>query len=435
MYPKKRSSPGISKRTRKELSPANVFGGGPSRPLVAAEVLAAAQREQEFVDREKEKESLGLYEHDYMEDVKDYMDAFQDRTMASVSLIDQQPELEWFMRPYLVDFIIEIHEQYGLRPETLYLTLNIVDRYVSKRIVYKKHYQLVGCAALWIAAKFEDAKDRIPTVHDLVSMCCNAYDEGAFIQMEGHVLQTIDWIVGHPTAEAWLRLACAGEFWEDLKTQNLARFLMELTLFKREFVKFTPRDVATASLLLARFVLGKGRRVNDNADVLEIVELMDLLLREQLDQLSVIVVKKYSTKYRSHASTLVRQWYLSGNRFSMEDWSRSTPERPRRRQVAAPLMSSVSFMSSSSSDSSILTNTSGSASDTDLSEPPTPYSAYSSSSIFSCHSNNASKENFPASIPSPKKLNGTSSRPALSNNRWKPNVLTDATTSVLTTLS
>lgn len=62
------------------------------------------------------------------------------------------------MRPYLIDFLVEIHSQYRLRPETLHLAVNIADRYTSKRIVYKRHYQLVGCAALWVAAKFEDAK-------------------------------------------------------------------------------------------------------------------------------------------------------------------------------------------------------------------------------------------------------------------------------------
>lgn len=123
-----------------------------------------------------------------------------------MDLIDQQPELQWYMRPYLVDFLIEIHQQHRLRPETLYLALNIVDRYVSKRIVFKvspspsvagrsdaccaqKHYQLVGCAALWIAAKFEDEKSRNMTVGELCQMCCGAYDESAFIQMEGHLLR------------------------------------------------------------------------------------------------------------------------------------------------------------------------------------------------------------------------------------------------------
>lgn len=64
----------------------------------------------------------------------------QSKTTASVDLIDQQPELQWYMRPYLVDFLIEIHQQHRLRPETLYLALNIVDRYVSKRIVFKVRF-------------------------------------------------------------------------------------------------------------------------------------------------------------------------------------------------------------------------------------------------------------------------------------------------------
>jgi len=110
--------------------------------------------------------------------------ASQNQTLASAEFIDMQPELQWYMRPYLVDFLIEIHQQFRLRPEVLYLALNIVDRYVSKRVVYKKHYQLVGCSALWIASKFEDAKDRVPTVKELADMCCSAYDVTAFLQSE-----------------------------------------------------------------------------------------------------------------------------------------------------------------------------------------------------------------------------------------------------------
>jgi hypothetical protein len=166
------------------------------------------------------------------------------------------------MRPYLVDFLIEIHQQHRLRPETLYLALNIVDRYVSKRIVFKKHYQLVGCASLWIAAKFEDAKDRVPTVPELCQMCCGAYDESAFIQMEGHVLSTINWVIGHPTTEAWLRLACVTGPMEEQRTQHIARFVMEITLFHKEYIPFKPSELALASLLLARFMLGKSRRVS-----------------------------------------------------------------------------------------------------------------------------------------------------------------------------
>lgn len=81
--------------------------------------------------------------------------ASQRVTMPDLVRMELQPELKPYMKPYLVDFLIEIHQQFRLRPEVLYLAMNIVDRYVSKRVVFKKHYQLVGCAALWIAAKFE----------------------------------------------------------------------------------------------------------------------------------------------------------------------------------------------------------------------------------------------------------------------------------------
>ena len=73
--------------------------------------------------------------------------------------------------------------------------------------------------------------------------------------MEGHVLSTVGWCLGHPTAEAWLRIACAeGPTlpMEDQRTQHVARFIMEITLFHRAFVSIKPSDIALACLKLAR---------------------------------------------------------------------------------------------------------------------------------------------------------------------------------------
>jgi hypothetical protein len=186
--------------------------------------------------------------------------------------MDMQPELQWYMRPYLIDFLVEIHQQFRLRPEVLYLASNIVDRYVSKRVVYKKHYQLVGCASLWIAAKFEDGKDRVPLVKELADMCCKAYDESAFIQMEGHVLSTIGWCIGHPTAEAWLRIAVNGKEQEEPRVQNAARFMMEITLFHREFVGIQSSLISEAALMLARFIYGKPRLVSNRPSLVSVAD-------------------------------------------------------------------------------------------------------------------------------------------------------------------
>ncbi|KAI8710913.1 Cyclin N-terminal domain-containing protein [Fusarium sp. LHS14.1] len=75
------------------------------------------------------------------------------------------------MRSYLIDFLIETHAAFALLPETLFLTVNLLDRYCSKRVIYKQSYQLVGCAALLIAAKYGDRKDRVPRIHQLNNLC------------------------------------------------------------------------------------------------------------------------------------------------------------------------------------------------------------------------------------------------------------------------
>lgn len=234
--------------------------------------------------------------------------------------MDGQPEVQWYMRPFLVDFLIEVHHQFRLRPEVLYLAMNIVDRYVSRRIVYKKHYQLVGCTALWISAKFEDAKDKVPLVKELSEMCCKAYDETAFIQMEGHVLSTVNWTLGYSTPEAWLRVYCAGER-EETKTAHIARFVMELSIFYRDFVGVNAYDVAAGALMLARYICGLDKRADlaserpamfgptSAASAVRVARLLDSKLADFANQVSDVMQRKYNPAYYSNASLYVREWY------------------------------------------------------------------------------------------------------------------------------
>jgi G2/mitotic-specific cyclin-B, other len=306
--------------------------------------------------------------------------------MGSMTSMDQQPEIKWHMRPCLVDFLVELHFTFRLRPETLYLALNIIDRYVSRRVVYVKHYQLVGCTALWIAAKFEDAKECVPTVQDLVQVCRDTYEESAFVQMEQHILATIQWTLGHPTAEAWLRLMCHGLYMEEPKTQHVARFLMEITLFHREFVRFRPSAVALGSLTLARFLCGKSSPVLEETEgCLEIVDLLDQRLAKHVNDLSEVLVKKYSYAFYSKAATFVVQFYLKGGRFVRQVFEPlSLPTTPTR----SPLSSVASTPASVSTTASDLSD--------DM--PATPISPlYSSNSLVSAILPESDKENMRSS--------------------------------------
>ncbi|CDZ96385.1 Cyclin B and related kinase-activating proteins [Phaffia rhodozyma] len=337
---KKRASPGTTKdKTQPPSALAPTLSSSSSLPLSSSQSLSLPkqQQQQPLISVQAETsvkprllDGLGsagderlkayrvLFEDEYRDEVKLYMHQMERSTMPNLGLMDAQPELKWYMRPYLVEFLVEIHQQFRLRPEVLYLALNIVDRYVSKRIVFKKHYQLVGCAALWIAAKFEDSKDKVPLVEQLREMCCNAYDESAFLQMEGHVLSTIGWVVGHPTAESWLRLACLGTSQEDAETQHVTRFIMELSLFHKEFCSFVPSAIASGALLLARWILRKPLSVPDpKSPTVQVAFHLDVHFGGHLASVSDVLISKYSHFYYNQASLLVRHEYLRGRRFSL----------------------------------------------------------------------------------------------------------------------
>ncbi|KAG5418596.1 hypothetical protein I9W82_004124 [Candida metapsilosis] len=145
--------------------------------------------------------------NEYSTEIVQTLAHLESASSVNPAMIDLQPEIQWFMRPFLLDFLIELHSSFRLQPQTLFLCLNIIDRYCAKRIVFKRHYQLVGCTALWIAGKYEDKKSRVPTLKELTIMCRNAYDEEMFVQMEMHILSTLEWAIGHPTLEDCLQLS------------------------------------------------------------------------------------------------------------------------------------------------------------------------------------------------------------------------------------
>jgi len=210
-----------------------------------------------------------------------------------------QREIQWYMRPYLIDFIIEAHAAFSLLPETLFLTVNLLDRYCSKRVVYKQHYQLVGCAALLIASKYGDKKDRVPQINELNNMCCGLYDADMFTHMEMHVLNTLEWHIGHPTVDFFAQLVIAEER-DDREVEHMAAYVSEIALYHRDFVSTKPSTMARASLALARAILGRPE-VNDGEwDHVENLTLVTL--SQNLHQPSVTLSRKYSSPHLSRVS-------------------------------------------------------------------------------------------------------------------------------------
>ncbi|PWW78539.1 hypothetical protein C7212DRAFT_343241 [Tuber magnatum] len=260
-----------------------------------------AETQMEIAD-----EMSRMVSEEYQEDILDHMEVMEAETLPDVASIDIQTEIQWFMRPYLLDFLIEAHTAFSLLPETLFLTINLLDRYCSKRVVYKRHYQLVGCSAMLIAAKYGDRKDRVPTIRELKSMCCGLYDQDMFIQMEWHVLQTLNWTVGHPTVDSFLQMVLQ-EVNYDPEVECMARYLSEVALFHKDFVSVRPSVMARSSLALARHILGRPiPRHSEWAGKYDTNVLV--LLSQNLHRPSSILSRKYASPEYACVSTILEEF-------------------------------------------------------------------------------------------------------------------------------
>lgn len=271
---------------------------------------AEARERQRAIARMQQRalaeELSRLTADEYQEDVMQHMMHMESQTIPDVNSIDIQTEIQWFMRPYLLDFLVEAHAAFQLLPETLFLAVNLLDRYCSRRVVYKRHYQLVGCAALLIAAKYGDKKDRVPTVRELKSMCCSLYDDEMFTQMEWHVLQTLNWVIGHPTVDAFLQVALAeGPY--DPEVEHMTLYIAEIALFHKEFVSTRPSVMAKSALALARCVLARPQARNcDWAGSYDPQTVIGL--SNHLYQPSPVLARKYATLHLSNVSATVDQF-------------------------------------------------------------------------------------------------------------------------------
>ena len=64
----------------------------------------------------------------------------------------KQTDINAKMRAILIDWLVEVHHKFKLRPETMYLTVHLIDRYLEKEAVQRNKLQLIGITAMFVAS-------------------------------------------------------------------------------------------------------------------------------------------------------------------------------------------------------------------------------------------------------------------------------------------
>ena len=140
---------------------------------------------------------------EYEEEIYSYMRMMELQTMPLVNYITRQPEMDWSMRNQLVSWLVEVHFQFKLLPETLYLAVNLVDRTLGARPISVSKLQLVGVTSLLIASKYEEIMS--PSVNDLEYITDNAYTTDEIIRAERYLLGIVKYRVFSDINLDWIR--------------------------------------------------------------------------------------------------------------------------------------------------------------------------------------------------------------------------------------
>jgi G2/mitotic-specific cyclin-B, other len=101
------------------------------------------------------------------------------------------------MRQMLIGWLVEVHLKFKLLPETLFLTVNLIDRYTQIKQVSKIEYQLLGITAMLVASKYEEIYP--PEIRDFIYMTDKAYTKDQVLTMERDILYSLDFKITTPS--------------------------------------------------------------------------------------------------------------------------------------------------------------------------------------------------------------------------------------------
>ena len=227
-------------------------------PKVTDNVKAEIQAAKEYVETTRPVEDIEDEQWDtsmvaeYGDEIFDYMRDLESRMAPNPRYMEQQTEIQWSMRAVLMDWVIQVHQRFNLLPETLFLTVNYIDRFLSCKIVSLGKLQLVGATAIFVAAKYEEVQ--CPTISEIIYMVDGGYSADELLKAERFMLSMLQFELGWPGPMSFLRRISKADDY-DLETRTLAKYFLEVTIMDERFVGCTPSFLAAGAHCMARLMI------------------------------------------------------------------------------------------------------------------------------------------------------------------------------------
>ncbi|KAL1509076.1 hypothetical protein ABEB36_003874 [Hypothenemus hampei] len=306
--------------TKREVAEMERQGLIPKHVIQDSPISSPMSVEKEFDDQESSfKENLQPVEkevddefsmEEYSVEIYKYLREHEMSNRAKPGYMKKQPDVTASMRTILVDWLVEVAEEYKLHTETLYLAVSFVDRFLSYMSVVRAKLQLVGTAAMFLASKYEEIYP--PDIGEFVYITDDTYTKRQVIRMEHLIVKVLGFDLSVPTPLSFINVMCTINRFE-IKTRFLAMYLCELTMLEGEtYLEFLPSELAASAIVLARYTLDYPLwtlKFAENIDykleqLMDCIKFLHKVYTEATDKAQHAIQDKYKTQKYHYVSTI-----------------------------------------------------------------------------------------------------------------------------------
>ncbi|ODV88110.1 hypothetical protein CANARDRAFT_26267 [[Candida] arabinofermentans NRRL YB-2248] len=277
-----------------------------------AQEIKKAKVEYPWDDLDADDADDPLMVSEYVDDIFEYLHELEIKTLPDPNYLHWQRNLRPKMRSILVDWMVEVHLKFRLLPETLYLAINIMDRFMSKESVQVDRLQLLATGSLFIAAKYEEVYS--PSVKNYAYVTDGGFTEDEILNAEKFILEILSFNMGYPNPMNFLRRISKADDY-DVQARTIGKYLLEISIIDHKFIGYMPSLCSAAAMYIARKMLGKfewnnnlihysgGYKESDLKEVSELITdyLISPIIHEEF-------FKKYASRKFMKVSILARQW-------------------------------------------------------------------------------------------------------------------------------
>ena len=202
--------------------------------------------QDKFSQIEAKNENYVKNAEEYIDDILENLlkEEKNSETQISPSYFKFQTDINNKMRTILIDWLIEVHLKFNFKSETLFITIHLIDSYLSKQKIERSNFQLLGVAALLIACKQNEII--FHKLKEYVYITDNAYTENDIKHMEYKILKTLNFNILNPSSLSFFEIyGNKLGFSQDKTKFNLGQFIMESFYLDENCLKYSASTIAS----------------------------------------------------------------------------------------------------------------------------------------------------------------------------------------------